>query len=72
MRVFDHPNINNFRCPICGTADDKPVVLIGIAGTERGGIAEATQFHLDCIDLTYHVDYGVIGQKTKKEGTGNE
>ena len=51
MRVFDHPNMNGFRCPICLTDTDKPVVLIGIDGTEEDGNAEANQYHLDCIEL---------------------
>lgn len=51
MRAFDHPNLHGFKCPICGTADDKPVVLIGVQGTEDGNIIEALQYHLDCIEL---------------------
>jgi hypothetical protein len=52
MRTFDHPNVSGgWRCPICGTSDDKPVVLIGIDGTQEGGIMQANQYHLDCIDL---------------------
>ncbi len=55
MRVFDHPNMTGgFTCPICGTGDDKPVVLIGISETKKGNIMEARQYHLDCIDLTEH------------------
>jgi hypothetical protein len=51
MRVFDHPNMTNFKCPICHTSDDKPVVLIGIQGTKEGNIIEARQYHLECIEL---------------------
>lgn len=51
MKVFDHPNMEGFQCPICKTNADKPVVLIGIAGTEDEGIIEARQYHLDCINL---------------------
>lgn len=54
MRVFDHPNLSDFKCPICGTSEDKPVVLIGIVGTQKGGIQEAEQFHLDCVDRIYY------------------
>ena len=55
MRVFDHPNMTGgFTCPICGTGEDKPVVLVGLAGTEEGDIMEARQYHLDCIELTEH------------------
>lgn len=63
MRTFDHPNMTNFRCPICGTADDKPVVLLPIIGTEDGNICEAKQFHFDCIDLIYDSVIGVVYHK---------
>lgn len=69
MRVFDHPNMLNFRCPFCGTADDKPVVLIGIAGTEEDRIMQAEQFHLDCLDhLQYFKDKRLVAGKTVEEG----
>ena len=51
MRVFDHPNMTNFECPICKGKEDKPVVLVGIDGTEDGNIIEAVQVHLDCLEL---------------------
>jgi hypothetical protein len=52
MRPFDHPNMSHgFKCPICKTNDDKPVVLIGVNGTQDDGIIEGHQYHLDCIDL---------------------
>ena len=40
-------NMANFTCPVCGTADDTPVVLVAIQRTIRGGIAEARQYHKD-------------------------
>ena len=53
MRTFKHPNITGgFSCPICGTGEDKEVVLIAISGTEHDRIAEARQYHLNCIELT--------------------
>lgn len=51
MRVFDHPNMMNFLCPVCKTAADMPVVLVGIPGTEQGNIQEAKQVHKKCYDL---------------------
>jgi hypothetical protein len=52
MRVFDHPNLlNDWKCKICGTGIDKPIVLIGIEGTEDGRNIQADQYHLHCIDL---------------------
>jgi hypothetical protein len=51
MRIFEHPNLTNFICPICGTSDDKQIVLIPISGTQDGGNMQARQYHLDCIDI---------------------
>jgi hypothetical protein len=51
VKIFGHPNPSNFKCPICGTSEDKPVTLIGIKGTERQNIMQATQYHVDCLDL---------------------
>ena len=51
MRVFEHPNLTDFKCPICGTSEDKEVVLIGIDGTKEGNNIQAEQFHLDCLEL---------------------
>ncbi len=62
MRVFDEPNLGGgWTCPICGTAENKPVVLVGISGTEQGRNMQAEQVHLDCIDLRmiYRPDHGV-------------
>lgn len=60
MRIFEHPNMNGFICPVCGKSDDKPVTLVGISGTEDGGNMEARQVHVDCIDL---ISYKVIDGK---------
>ena len=51
MRVFKHPNIHNFGCPICKTAKDAPVVLVGVPGTEDGNVMEAKQVHSECYVL---------------------
>jgi hypothetical protein len=51
MKVFDHPDMLNFKCPICGKSDDKPIVLIGKQETADENIMEADQFHLECLDL---------------------
>ena len=66
MRTFEHPNLDNFKCPICGTSDDKEVVLIGIDGTESGNNIEAKQFHMDCLDLRYTKTSNVIYQYVLK------
>jgi hypothetical protein len=70
MRAFDHPNMSHgFKCPICKTNDDKPVVLICINGTQDDGIAEAHQYHLDCIELLEYdmADDILIAQRIIKE-----
>lgn len=51
MRVFPHPNMSNFKCPVCKTSADEPVTLIPIAGTEKDGIVQADQWHKECYDL---------------------
>lgn len=50
-RVFDHPNMTNFECPVCRTSKDAPVVLVPIPGTEDDGICRAKQVHKECFDL---------------------
>ena len=53
MRVFEKPNLaNNWLCPVCGTNDEKEVVLVSVAGTQKGSLCQAEQVHLDCIELT--------------------
>lgn len=51
MKTFEHFNQGSV-CPICGTNEDKPPVLVGIHDTEKGNICEALQVHLDCLHLT--------------------
>ena len=72
MKIFDHPNLaNNWKCPICGTNEDKQIVLIGIVGTKDGNNIEAEQFHLECLELLYSPSFketekSVIGQLFNK------
>ena len=60
MRTFEHFNQFGDPCPICGTHEDKPPVLVGIHGTQDGNICEALQVHLDCINLTAYREDGKI------------
>jgi len=57
-RVFEHPNMIDFCCPLCGTDEDKPVILVPIAGTESGRNCEAAQVHHQCLldSITYYRD----------------
>jgi len=67
MRIFEKPNLHgNWKCPICGTAKESPVVLIGIDGTENGNIMKAEQIHLDCIELSWNKQVGVIYQHIRE------
>jgi len=67
VRIFDHPNMAQFCCPICGASEDKPVVLIGIYGTENGRIMESEQVHADCLDsLRYYKESRMIVVNTVK------
>ena len=61
MRIFDKPNkSNSWKCPICKTNDNKPVVLVSVEGTQEGNNVEAEQIHLECIDLTYYKDIDIL------------
>lgn len=52
MRIFEHMNMHGYEvCPICNKKTDKPVVLVGIDGTEEGLIMTAVQVHVDCLEL---------------------
>lgn len=52
MRSFDQMNTDGDTvCPICGTADQKPVTLIGLPETQEGSICQAFQVHVDCLRL---------------------
>lgn len=53
MEIYDHFNKHaKDSCPICKTKDDKPTILVGIEGTEKGNNMEAVQVHIECIHLT--------------------
>ena len=60
MRIFDHPNLTNFTCPLCNTNEDYPVTLIGIEGSEDGNIVEAVQVHIKCLKLLYYKEDSII------------
>lgn len=69
MRVFPHMNTTGDEvCPLCKTKEDKPVVLVGIDGTQDGNIMQAIQVHSDCIKLMIRDmgDFKFIYQKVPK------
>jgi len=64
MRTFKKMNkVGGEVCPICKTADNGEIVLIGIIGTEEGNNIEGKQFHLKCINLVYDKTSGIIYQR---------
>lgn len=68
MRTFKHRNITGKEvCPICNTNKDGETVLIAIDGTQKGNIAQAIQFHLACLELSYNKQCGLIYQTIGEE-----
>jgi len=56
MRVFEHGNWDHGDlCPLCRTAQDLPVVLVPIPGTEDGNNIEAQQVHKRCLDMVFRM-----------------
>jgi hypothetical protein len=62
MKPFEHPAYTDgWKCPICGTNKDAPVVLVKVDDTF------SRQYHLECIELReetyprkYYFDFGTI------------
>lgn len=53
MNIFKKANLSDdWKCPVCGKNDQKPVTLIPIRGTADGkGLIECAQVHVHCIKL---------------------
>ena len=52
MKTFKHPNTGHgWKCLVCNTSKDEPVVLVGIPGTEDGNNMQAEQVHAECYRL---------------------
>jgi len=61
MRTFKHFNQSGPEvCPICGTNDDKEIILVPIAGTEEGNNMQAIQVHADCLLDNLVYDQSII------------
>lgn len=68
MRVFKEMNMEGKEvCPICNKKENKPVVLIGIVGTQKGHNIQAIQVHLECLNLLYNKERGFIYQKISQK-----
>ena len=74
MRVFKEMNLTGKDvCPICKTKDKKEVVLITKVGTgdnpnKKFQNYEAIQVHLDCLELWYDEEKGIIYQNVQEVG----
>ena len=70
MHTFDNFPQDR-RCPICGTADDRPGVLVVDADEAVGGIVRhaAHPVHLDCLveNAWFSPRRGIIVVITKKQ-----
>ena len=63
MKTFEKPDWQKDEtCPLCGTTDTKPIVLVPISGTRNGCNAEAIKIHDDCIQrgMWYYPDQKII------------
>lgn len=68
MRTFEHGNWSNgSQCPICGTADDTEVMLIGILGTEEGNNMQAAQVHTKCLQENLRLKTSLILPLSRSE-----
>lgn len=62
MRTFKTINKSG-KCILCNTNKDGEVTLIPIDGTASDGNEEAKQCHVDCINLRYNKETGILYQK---------
>ena len=70
MRIFDKLNPLS-ECVICGGKEEKPCTLIPIGN--EGGVVEAKQAHIDCLELHLVMDdslggFWIAQRVLKKEG----
>ena len=66
-RVFEHPNMTDFECPVCHTSKDAPVVLVPIPGTEHDNIVQCKQVHQKCYDLLVEMQSEEVIKPTPEE-----
>lgn len=64
MRTFK--GIGSGKCVICKTSNKGEVILVPIEGTEDDGICEAQPIHVDCINLSFNRDHGLLYQRIKE------
>lgn len=71
MRTFEGGNWDGAVCPLCGTAKEGKIVLVPIAGTFEGNLAQAREIHVECIGdvLIYYPEQKMIAGKAKENLT---
>lgn len=62
MKMFKEFPQNGVECMVCDTNDNKPCILVTIAGTIEGYTAQAVPIHVDCIDLLYDPKLKILVQ----------
>ncbi len=78
MRIFKEMNTSGKDvCPICKTKEQKEVVLIPKIGIgdnpdKKFQNYEAEQVHLDCLDLWFNKEQGIIFQKIECSDKGDK
>jgi hypothetical protein len=50
-RLFPCWNASGPPCPICGTQNQEPAILVPIPGTESDGVVECRQMHERCGEI---------------------
>ena len=63
MRRFESFSAPGAPCLLCGTNADSPCTPAGIDGTGDGRIEEFVCIHIDCIELRYSREAGVLYQQ---------
>lgn len=57
MGAFPHPNFDNgWRCPVCKSQADKPVVLVPVEATDDPKIYRAEQVHEACWNVVQEMN----------------
>ena len=65
MKRFEHFPLEA-KCILCDMNTDKPCCLVGIDGTSDDGIEEYIPIHVDCINLRWDKEIGLLYQRINK------
>jgi len=54
VKILEKPNLeNDWKCPVCGTFEEKPVGLIPVSEIENLSGLQPVQIHVECINLKF-------------------